>query len=54
MRCKKRYYRCKNCSMESLEISDDNKCKNCGSDKIELIRIVKTDNAGEVEIKRNI
>jgi len=40
--------------MESLEISDDNKCKNCGSDKIELIRIVKTDNAGEVEIKRNI
>ena len=40
--------------MQFSEINNDNKCANCGSEKIELIRIVQTDNAGEVEIKRDI
>jgi len=54
MRNKKRFYKCKNCLREFPEINDDNRCANCGSDKIELIRIVQTDNASEVEIKRDM
>lgn len=56
MRRNKRFYRCKNekCLFEFSELNSDKKCDNCGSDKIEIVRIVQSDNAGEIEIKKDI
>jgi len=54
MKLNKKFYRCKNCGKEFSEISDDKKCKNCGSDKFELIRLTQSDNAGEIEIRKDI
>ena len=55
MNLNKRFYRCKNCGKKFSEISDDDKkCENCGSDKFELIRLIQSDNAGEIEIKKDI
>ena len=54
MKFNKRFYRRKNCGKEFSEISDDKKCENCGSDKFELIRLIQSDNAGEIEIRKDI